>query len=138
MTRLNAKQSRLGKDAVVVTPGLIPCGCVIDSVALDSKELRLTLKQFTSPAVLDQLSSSAAGQADLHVFLDHDHHKQHIHFRGAVGAGRGNSISLDIAGITPELKREVELLVQHTGRSRLAEAAPDPALKQLYHQHCRR
>ncbi|OAN93771.1 histidine kinase [Marinobacter sp. EhC06] len=138
MPRLNAKQSRLSKDAVVVTPGLIPCGCVIDSVALDSKELRLSLKQLTSPTVLDQLSSSAATQADLHVFLDHDHDKQHIHFRGAVRAGRGNSISLDIAGITPDLKREVDLLVQHTGRSRLAEAAPDPALKQLYHQHCRR
>ena len=138
MTRPNEKHSRLSKDAVVVTPGLIPCGCVIASVALDTKELRLSLKQFTSPAVLDQLSSSAAGQADLHVFLDHDHDKQHIHLRGAVHADRGHSISLDIAGITPDLKREVDLLVQHTGRSRLAEAAPDPALKQLYHQHCRR
>ena len=37
MARFNAKQSSLSKDAVVVTPGLIPCGCIIDSVALDSK-----------------------------------------------------------------------------------------------------
>lgn len=88
MARFNAKQSSLSKDAVVVTPGLIPCGCIIDSVTLDSKELRLGLKHFSSPAVLDQLSSSASAQADLHVFLDHDHDKQHLHFRGAVRSGR--------------------------------------------------
>ncbi len=138
MARFNAKQSSLSKDAVVVTPGLIPCGCIIDSVALDSKELRLGLKHFSSPAVLDQLSSSASAQADLHVFLDHDHDKQHLHFRGAVRSGRGDSISLELQGITPDLEREVDLLVQHTGKSKLADPAPAPALKQLYHQHCRR
>ena len=84
MTRLNAKHSRLSKDAVVVAPGLIPCGCVIDSVALGKEGLRLTLKHFSSPAVLDQLSSSAAAQTDLHVFLDNDREKQHIHYRGTV------------------------------------------------------
>ena len=138
MTRLNAKHSRLSKDAIVVAPGLVPCGCVIDSMVLDSKVLRLSLHLFTSPAVLDQLASSAASQADLHVFLDNDHDKQHIHFRGAVRTTQGSSISLEIRDITPDLKREVEVLAQHTGKSKLTEGAPVPALKKLYHQHCRR
>ena len=138
MTRLNAKHSRLSKDAVVVAPGLIPCGCVIDSVALGKEGLRLTLKHFSSPAVLDQLSSSAAAQTDLHVFLDNDHEKQHIHYRGTVQVGRSSGISLDIAGNTEELSNDIERLLQHTGTNRLEAATPDPSLKQLYHQHCRR
>lgn len=36
MVRLNEKQSSLGKDAAVVTPGFIPCGGIIDCVDLDS------------------------------------------------------------------------------------------------------
>lgn len=138
MARLNAKHSRLSTDAVVVTPGLIPCGCVIDSALLDKNVLRLGLKDFSSPAVLDQLSSSAAGQADLHVFLDNASEKQHLHFKGAVHTDRGNSISLETTRPTTALQRDVDLLLQHTGRSKLAEAAPDPSLKQLYNQHCRR
>lgn len=138
MPQLNAKHSRPGNDAVVVVPGLIPCGCVIDSVVLDSSVLRLSLTHFSSPAVLDQLSSSAATLADLHVFLDNDHDRQHSHFKGAARAGHDDSVSLDITDLTPALKRDVDLLLQHTGRSRLTEAAPDPSLRQLYHQHCRR
>ena len=138
MATLNAKHARLCKDAIVVTPGLIPCGCIIDSVVLNSKELRLSLDQITSPAVLEQLSSSAAAQADLHVFLDDRPDKQHIHFRGAISNNRGNSISLEIKSVTPDLQGEVDLLVQHSGNSKLAEAASVPALKQLYYQHCRR
>ena len=82
MPPLNANHSRLSKDAIVVTPGLIPCGCVIDNAVLDKnkKVLRFGLKDFSSPAVLDQLSSSAAAQADLHVFLDNESEKQHLHF----------------------------------------------------------
>ena len=138
MTRLNAKHSRLSKDAVVVAPGLIPCGCVIDSVALGKEGLRLTLKHFSSPAVLDQLSSSASAQTDLHVFLDNDREKQHIHYRGTVQVGRSSGISLDIAGNTEELSNDIERLLQHSGTNRPEAATPDPSLKQLYHQHCRR
>ncbi|MTI98259.1 MAG: DUF1631 family protein [Marinobacter adhaerens] len=138
MTRFNAKHFRLGKDAIVVTPGLVPCGCVIEGLSLQSKVLRLSLESFSSPAVLDQLSSSAATQADLHVFLDHNSDKQHVHFRGSVHNGRGNSISLEITGNADELKNDIDQLLQHSGGSRLKETAPAPSLKQLYHQHCRR
>lgn len=138
MTRPNARHSRLSKDAVVVTPGLIPCGCVIESLALQTNVLRLTLESFSSPAVLDQLSSSAAAQADLHVFLDHNSEKQHIHLRGSAHSGRGNSISLEITGNADELKNDIDRLLQHSGESRFKETTPDPSLKQLYHQHCRR
>ena len=140
MPPLNANHSRLSKDAIVVTPGLIPCGCVIDNAVLDKnkKVLRFGLKDFSSPAVLDQLSSSAAAQADLHVFLDNESEKQHLHFKGAVNAGRGNSISLEITGTATALQRDVDLLFQQTGSGRPKETTPDPSLKQLYHQHCRR
>jgi diguanylate cyclase (GGDEF)-like protein len=138
MARLNAKHSRIRKDAIVVTPGLMPCGCVIDGVVLEKQGLRLSLTDFSSPAVLDHLSSSAAGQADLHVFLDNDSEKQHLHYRGAVQAGRGSGISLEITGNTEELKNDIDRLLQHSVRNRTETAAPDPSLKQLYHQHCRR
>ena len=107
-------------------------------VALGKEGLRLTLKHFSSPAVLDQLSSSAAAQTDLHVFLDNDHEKQHIHYRGTVQVGRSSGISLDIAGNTEELSNDIERLLQHTGTNRPEAATPGPSLKQLYHQHCRR
>ena len=61
-----------------------------------------------------------------------------VHFKGTIRAGRDGSIPLEITDITTALKRDTDLLLQHTGRSRLKEAAPDPSLKQLYHQHCRR
>ncbi|WP_372998812.1 DUF1631 family protein [Marinobacter sp.] len=138
MARPNAKHSRLNKDALVVTPGLIPCGCVIDSVALDSEMLRLSLKHFSSPAVLDQLASSAAAQAHLHAFLENGIDKQHIHFKGTVRTGRSNSISLEISPLTQSMTEDVERLLRHKGRAGVSEAPSNPSLKQLYHQHYRR
>ncbi|MBU2954204.1 DUF1631 family protein [Marinobacter sp. F3R08] len=138
MSQSKGKHSRLSKDAVVVTPGLIPCGCVIHSLTLDANVLRLGLKHFSSPAVFDQLSSSAASRAELHVFFDHENGKQHIHFKGAVRAGRGKSISLEIYGPGKTLKDDADTLLEHTGASRQTEETPDSSLKKLFNQHCHR
>lgn len=138
MTRAHPRHSRLNKDAIIVTPGMIPCGCVIDSLHRDDTRLRLGLAHFSSPALYDQLTSSASPQVVLHVFLDQGGERQHLQFRGPVKAGRGGELVLEVEAPSPETTDGVERLRQHNSGSRLAEPTPDAALRQLYHGHCRR
>ncbi|PHQ24438.1 histidine kinase [Marinobacter guineae] len=138
MTRASVTSSRLNTDAIVVTQGFIPCGCAIDSVTRNNNELRLGLKHFSSPGVFTQLSSQAAAQADLHVFLDNNQEKPHIHLKGFARPGPGDSVSFEIANLTAATTNDIEQVFKGNGRSRLAESESDPSLKRLYHQHCRR
>lgn len=138
MTRPNARQIRLKKDAVAVTPGFVPCGCVIESLYLDSEGLRLGISHFTSPALLDQLSSSAAATLDLFVFPESGAGGQRLQFRGAVHDGRGMDISLEIHAPSDAVARNAKSLADRGDQSRLSEAGPEPSLQRLYQQHCRR
>ncbi|WP_375192946.1 DUF1631 family protein [Marinobacter sp.] len=138
MNRPNARQVRLNKDAIAVTPGLIPCGCVIHSLRLDSGVLRLQIGHFTSPALLDQLLSSAASTLDLHTFLGSDAGKQRIQFKGSVQQGPAGNLSLEIRNPTEEVAQQARRLMIEEGQSRLTSPKPDPALQRLYQQHCRR
>ena len=138
MPQANVTKSGLNKDAIVVAQGLIPCGCVIDSVARNHNELRLGLKHFSSPAVLAQLASPTSAQADLHVFLENDPERSHIHLRGFTRPGPEDSVSLEITNLTTVMNSEVDQLLRYNGIARLADPEPDPSLKKLYYQHCRR
>lgn len=138
MNRPNARQIRLNKDAIAVTPGFIPCGCVIDSLHLDADVLRLGIRHFTSPALFDQLTSSAAAALDLHVYLGSGTGTQRMLFRGAVHQGPGNGLALEIRQPSEQTRLNAQRLADDDGRSRLSEPKPDPALQQLYQQHCRR
>ncbi|HET8800522.1 MAG TPA: DUF1631 family protein [Marinobacter sp.] len=138
MTRANATQSRLNKDAIVVAQGFIPCGCVVSRVTRLKQGFRLVLENVSSRAVLSHLSSQEKAQAELHVFLATGHDKQHLHLKGATRPGSEGGLWLEVTNLTTTTADHIGLLLKHNGESLLARPEPDAALKRLYYQHCRR
>ncbi|WP_150913097.1 DUF1631 family protein [Marinobacter halotolerans] len=139
MTRAKASRLILKMDALLVTPGLIPCSCLIERVSQDGPTVRFQLKDFSSPAVYEQLSSPDAIPAELHIFPDDGQDKQHFQFKGLVPAGPASRIFLEVTAREQTTTSEFDRLLQLGAAStKLMPPAGAPSLSHLYNQHCRR
>lgn len=138
MTRDMASRSRLNLDALVVAPGRIPCACTIDVVVRDGQALRFDLNHVSSPVVAELFSSPSGTLAELHVFIDDGHDRQHIQCKGSVSAGAASRWSLEADSPDAMTTREIETLLQHRTGSIRNNPTLTASLKQRYNQHARR
>jgi diguanylate cyclase (GGDEF)-like protein len=139
MTRAKASRLILNMDALLVTPGLIPCSCLIERVSQDGPTVRFQLKDFSSPAVHEQISAPEAIPAELHIFPDDGQDKQHFHFKGLVPVGQASRIFLEVTAREQTTTSEFERLLK-LGAAAIKTMPPPgaPPLSHLYNQHCRR
>lgn len=132
----------LKHDAMIVTRGYLPCGCIISAVTEGMDTTVLTLTNLTSPAVRTHFQESPPCQADVYIFPKDGKSEQRIHISGQVSVTANGSLTLrgdksanTSANTVPDL-RDPGLL--DAAVKVLSNPSAIAALKNLYYQHAMR
>lgn len=135
MTSASPKTTiKIQQDAILVAPGLNPCGCVISRISLTKGRAELALGHLTSPAMASQFQSAPPGVVDVHIPVGNETEPR-LPLRGKLTAVADASYTFSAKAPQPALD-ELTTALKGPGKHRLlADPAAADALKRLYRQH---
>lgn len=123
------------RDALLVTQGLNPCGCVISSVDIRSDEVMLSLRHLTSPSVISHFSANTPQTVDLHVLESGNSRHPHLHLKGRVCPGDDQKFVLSVNN-DDDLSVNLEALYDLPAKQQvLSDRKALNGLQRLYQQH---
>lgn len=126
--------NKLQQYAVLVAPGLNPCGCVVSRVGLTDGRADITLGHLTSPAMASQINSAPPATVDIHIPVDTGTAPR-FHFRGKLTGADSAHFILSVSAPQTTLDDLASSLKSERKHPMVSDPATNDALKRLYQQH---
>lgn len=140
----------LNHDAIIVAPGVAPCGCIITAIAGNGmasgneSSIALTIASLTSPAAQAHFEKHQTGKADLYLFPEHGNPEHYLRVSGQTTLGKRGTVIVNCTSAhspaSPPSRQHLRLdrALLESGVHILSNPSALASLKHLYQQHVMR